>query len=449
MSIIQVSAILVVISAVLGWINKVFIGLPHAIALLVMGMVGTLGILVADYMIPQFEFARYAHQLLTSVNFFETVMIGMLSFLLFAGALHVKLDRLREQRLPIILMASVGVLISTFVVGFSFYALCWLFSIDITLLWCLAFGALISPTDPVAVLAIMKTIKVDRNLEAKIAGESLFNDGVGVIAFTVLVGIAVASDGLGVGVHGGIVNQAGGIDWWHIVEVFSIEVFGAIAFGLTAGVTVIAMMKRVDDAALETLISLALVLGTSVLCSSLHMSAPIAVVVSGLLIGNIGAKRAMSEQTRNHLFPFWTMVDEILNSVLFLLIGMEVLVILIGTESLLTSSAYTYGSVAVLCIPIVLFARFASVALPIRTLHKLRHQFAKGSIRIMTWGGVRGGVSVALALSLPYTEAKPLILMATYVVVVFSIIVQGLTVGPLVKRISREPGCMKDTSTAM
>jgi CPA1 family monovalent cation:H+ antiporter len=170
------------------------------------------------------------------------------------------------------------------------------------------------------------------------------------------------------------------------------------------------------------------------------MSAPIAVVVAGLLIGNIGAKRVMSERTRNHLFPFWEMVDEILNSVLFLLIGMEVLII---------QFAPTYIVPALLCIPLVLAARFASVAIPIRMLHRLRHQFAKGSIRIMTWGGVRGGVSVALALSLPYTEAKPLIMMATYVVVVWTIIVQGLTVGPLVKRISSEPGCMKDTSTAM
>lgn len=438
MSILQVAAILVVISAILGWVNKVFFGLPHAIALLVMGMIGTLGILFADAMIPQFEFARYAHQLMTSVNFFETVMTYMLAFLLFAGALHVNLDRLREQRLPIILMASVGVLISTFVVGFGFFAICWVAGVDIPLIWCLAFGALISPTDPVAVLAVMKTIKVDKNLETKIAGESLFNDGVGVIAFTVLVGIAVASEGLGG--SNGVVDHAGSIDWWHIAEVFSIEVFGAIAFGLAAGALVIAMMKRIDDAAIETLISLALVLGSAVFCSAMHMSAPIAVVVSGLLIGNIGAKRVMSDRTRQHLFPFWTMLDEILNSVLFLLIGMEVLIIQFAPE---------YMIPALLCIPMVLVARFLSVSLPIRMLHRLRHTFAKGSIRIMTWGGVRGGVSVALALSLPYTQSKPLIMMATYVVVVFSIIVQGLTVGPLVKRISSEPGGMKDTSTAM
>jgi len=210
MSILQVAAILVALSAGLGWLNLRFFKLPHAIALLVMGMLGTLAILFADYMIPQFEFARYAHQLLTSVNFFETVMTYMLSFLLFAGALHVNLDRLREQRLPIILMASVGVLISTFVVGFGFYALCLIFGVQISLIWCLAFGALISPTDPVAVLAVMKTIKVDKNLEVKIAGESLFNDGVGVIAFTVLVGIAVASEGIGAS-HG-VVDHSGSID---------------------------------------------------------------------------------------------------------------------------------------------------------------------------------------------------------------------------------------------
>jgi len=439
MSLIQVSAILVVLSALFGWINKVFIGLPHAIGLLVLGLLGTLAILAADYMIPQFEFARYAHTLMTSVDFFETVMTGMLSFLLFAAALHVDFNRLRSQRLPIILMASVGVIISTFVVGFGLYAAAWAMGIEIGLVWCLVFGALISPTDPVAVLAVMKTIKVDKNLEIKIAGESLFNDGVGVIAFTVLVGIAVAAEGLGIG-HSEVVDHTGSIDWWHIAEVFAVEVFGAILLGLAAGALVIAMMKKVDDAAVETLISLALVLGTSVLCSGLHMSAPIAVVVAGLMIGNIGAKRVMSERTRAHLFPFWTMVDEVLNSVLFLLIGMEVLIIQFVPE---------YALLAILCIPGVLLARFAAVAIPIYTLSRLRHQFARGSIRIMTWGGVRGGISVALALSLPYTQAKPLIMMATYVVVVFSIIVQGLTISPLVRRISREPGCMKDTSTAM
>jgi monovalent cation:H+ antiporter, CPA1 family len=437
-SLIQVSAVLVVLSAFFGWVNKVYIGLPHAIALLVMGMLGTLGILAADHMIPQLEFAHYAHQLMTSVNFFEAVMTYMLSFLLFAGALHVNLDRLREQRSAILLLASVGVLISTFVVGTFFFSICWILGLDIPLIWCLAFGALISPTDPVAVLAVMKSIKVNKNLETKIAGESLFNDGMGVVVFTVLVGIAVASDGLGVG--GEIVDQSGSIDWWHILEVFFVEVFGAIGFGLVAGATVIAMMKKVDDAAVETLISLALVLGVSVVCTSLHMSAPIAVVVAGLIIGNIGAKRVMSERTRNHLFPFWTMVDEILNSVLFLLIGMEVLIIQFAPDHFIP---------ALLCIPVVLAARFAAVSVPMRLLTRLKHQFAKGSIRIMTWGGVRGGVSVALALSLPYTEHKPLIMMATYFVVVFSIIVQGMTVGSLVRKIADEPGGMRDTSTAM
>lgn len=441
MSIVQVSAVLVVLSAVLGWFNKVYLGLPHAIALLVMGIVGSLAILLGDYLVPQLEFARYAHSLLTGIDFYEAVMTYMLSFLLFAGALHVDLDGLKEQKLPIVLMATVGVLISTFVVGTLLWLACLATGIDISLIWCLVFGALISPTDPVAVLAVMKTINVDPKLEAKIAGESLFNDGVGVIAFTVLLGIAVASEGWGVPVHAaGVVDHTGSIDWMHIARVFCVEVLGAVAFGAAAGSLAIAMMKKIDDAAVETLISLGLVLGSSVVCAAFHMSAPIAVVISGLMVGNIGAKHAMSERTRNHLFPTWNMVDELLNSLVFLMMGMEVLIVRFYSE---------FAWVAVLCVPIVLLARFASVAIPINALKGVRHQFAKGSIRIMAWGGVRGGVSVALALSLPYSSAKPLILMATYVVVVFSIIVQGLTVGPLVKRISREPGCMKDLSTAM
>jgi CPA1 family monovalent cation:H+ antiporter len=445
MTIVQVAAILVVISALLRWINKVYIGLPDAIAILVMGMVGTLSLLAADYFIPPVEFAQYVHRILTNIDFNETVMIGMLPFLLFPGALHVNLERLREQKLPIIMMATVGVLISTAIVGVLLWLVCLGLSqafglaIQAPLIWCLTFGALISPTDPVAVLAVMKTIKVDKNLEAKIAGESLFNDGVGVILFTILLAIAMSSDGYGAGEHG-IVTHTGSIDWLHVAKVFSLEVFGAIAFGLAGGMLAIAMMKRIDDAAAETMISLALVLGTSVLCSALHMSAPIAVVVAGLLIGNIGAQRAMSERTRRHLFPFWTTVDEILNSVLFLLIGMEVLIIQYVEE---------YALAALACIPIVLLARFASVAIPITLLKGVRHQFARGSVRIMTWGGVRGGVSVALALSLPYTESKVLILMATYAVVVFSIIVQGLTIGPLATRLSREPGGLKDCTSCI
>lgn len=429
MSIMEVSAVLLVLSAVIGWLNSAFLKLPHSVAMLGSGMLGSMLILAVDEIVPGFEFARYAHSLLTSVDFFETVMSGMLAFLLFAGALHVDLDRIKEMKWPIAAMASFGVVISTFVIGAVMWSVCAALELSVPFVWCLVFGALISPTDPVAVLSVLKTVQIDPKLEIKIAGESLFNDGVAVVVYTVMLAVALATQGWGGDLHGGIVDAAGKLDWLRISEVAVTEVGGAILFGTFAGVAAMEMMRRVDDAGIETLISLALVLATSVWCSDLHISSPIAVVVEGLIIGNFGPQRAMSERTRNHLFPFWTLVDEILNSVLFLLIGMEAMIIRFDEKWMVP---------AILCIPVVLLARFVSVAVPLRVLSRLKHQFATGAIRMMTWGGVRGGISVALALSLPYSEHKGLILMATYLCVVFSIIVQGLTIAPLARALTKE-----------
>lgn len=427
MTLVEIAALLVVLSAALGWANHVFIGLPHAIGLLIMGLVGSICLLAADYMMPGMTMARDLDAAIESIDFFDTVMNGMLSFLLFAAALHVDVKSLRSQRASILLMATAGVLISTAVIGIGLWLLAGLTGVDIPLAWALVFGALISPTDPVAVLSVLKTVKVPRSLQAKIAGESLFNDGVGVVAFTVMLAVALASSGA-MPVEGHkVVDVGGSMDFFVIAKVFALEVFGAVALGIATGAVALCMVRKVDDPAIATLITLALVLGTYVAATWLHFSGPIAVVLPGLVIGNWGTNTAKSKQAKDHLFPFWSMVDEILNSVLFLLIGLEVLAIRFHPD---------HAALALLCVPLVLVARYVSVSLPAGLLRGIGKKYVQGAIAIMTWGGVRGGVSVALALSLPASEYKGAILTATYVVVVFSIVVQGLTIAPLVRMLS-------------
>ncbi len=321
---------------------------------------------------------------------------------------------------------ALGVLLSTFMIAIVMALLGGLFGVELPFIWWLVFGSLISPTDPVAVLGILKTVHVPPLLRAKIAGESLFNDGVGVVVFTVMLAIA------GVGGHGPV----GVMD---IGQLFVIEALGGVVLGLVAGYIAFKMMRSLDDHNLEVMITLALVTGGYALAIKLHISGPIAMVVAGLFIGNHGAQFAMSENTREAVFGFWDLTDEILNSVLFLLIGLEVLVI--GVH-------YQYAGLALLAIPIVLAARFISVGIPIKLL-SLREKFTEGAITILTWGGLRGGISVALALSLPNNEYKPVILAITYAVVVFSIIVQGLTMQGLVKRTisdarSQDPRVLKE-----
>lgn len=437
MALLQIAALLVVLSALLGWINHVYVGLPHAIGLLLMGLAGSLCLIAADALVPGLGLAAALHAAVSQVDFFETVMNGMLSFLLFAAALHVDARALQSQKAPVILMATVSVLISTAIIGFGLWWIADLAGFSIPLPWALVFGALISPTDPVAVLSVLKNVKVPKSLEAKIAGEALFNDGVGVVTFTVLLAVALAAYGIypAPGQHE-VVTPAGGMDLFAVAQVFAVEVFGAIALGVTAGFVALAMIRKANDPAIRTLISLALVLGTYVLAASLHLSGPIAVVIPGLIIGDWGANNAISQRAKYQLFPFWTMIDEILNSVLFLLIGLEVLVIRFEASHVVA---------AVLCIPLALVARFVSVAVPVTALRAMGNKATEGAIRIMTWGGVRGGISVALALSLPETTHKATILTATYVVVVFSIVVQGLTIGPVIRTVRGcGRGCVTD-----
>ncbi len=431
----EIAALLLVLSGAFSWFNHAYIKLPHTIGLLLMALLASFGLMALQAVFPALGLTETLQSAIGQIDFNVTVMNGMLAFLLFAGALHVDMSFLKSERWAIGPMATIGVLISTFIIGTGFYWLANALGVHVPFTWAIVFGALISPTDPVAVLSILKTVNMPHSLEAKIAGESLFNDGVGVVVFSIAVAVAVASTGAGHGAEAVVadaahaVSQSSGghgndpITALSIAKLFFVEAGGGALLGAFTGWLAYRMMATIDEHSIEILISLGIVTGTYALAQRLHLSGPIAVVITGLLIGNKGAEFAMSERTRNYLFSFWEMIDEILNSVLFLLIGLEILVLGLSPK---------FGLIMLLCIPLVLAARFIAVSIPMRFLGMFK-KFTKGAIPVLTWGGLRGGISVALALSLPPVEYKPLILAATYGVVVFSIIVQGLTVKNVVK----------------
>ena len=412
-SIFNLVALLVTLAALFGYVNHRWLKLPHTIGLVVIALVVSVAILVSDAAFPALGFEATVRGMLTDIDFEDTLMKALLSFLLFAGALHVDLEALISRRWAISTMATVGIVTSTLIVaGLMFYGFA-AFGLAMPFAYCLVFGALISPTDPVAVMSILKDVKVPETLAAKIAGESLFNDGVGVVLFTVLV--AFASGG------GEAATLAGA------AELLAVEAVGGVALGLAAGYAAYRAMRAIDEHNLEVLITLALVMGTYALASRLHTSGPLAVVVAGLFIGNHGKRFAMSDATRRHIDAFWSLIDEVLNSLLFLAIGFEVVAIAITGQIV---------GAALVAIPVVLLARFVAVSLPIMVLGLWR-EFTKGAIPVLTWGGLRGGISVALALVLPSGPEKPVILAVTYGVVVFSIIVQGLTVEKVVRAVVR------------
>jgi CPA1 family monovalent cation:H+ antiporter len=404
------AAILIVLAAALGYLNHRVVHLPHTIGLVIMGAVASLAMVGADAVFPGAGLGTAVRGFLEGIDFHDALMNGMLSFLLFAGALHVDLDALMQRRWTILALATFGVLVSTAIIGTIFQWLAAAAGFEIPFLWCLVFGALISPTDPVAVMSVLKSVKVPPTLEAKIAGESLFNDGVGVVVFSILVAAAVAGgDGFSVG---------------HAAELFVVEAGGGAALGAAAGWLAYRAMKAIDEHNLEVLITLALVMGGYALAQALHVSGPVAMAVAGLLIGNHGARFAMSDVTREHVTRFWELVDEILNSVLFLLIGLEVVAIAKDAGHL---------GVGLAAIVLVLAARAVAVGLPMVALTRWT-DFTPGAFPMLVWGGVRGGISVALALSLPEGPVKDTILTATYVVVVFSVVVQGSTIRRAVRR---------------
>lgn len=414
MELFDLLSVVLVFAALTAWVNCRFLGLPTTIGVMVLALaVSGLGVLLAP---PALREATRA--LLERMDFAHALLDVLLAFLLFAGALHVKIDRLYRHKWIIGGLATIGVVVSTFMVGGLMHLTLPLLGLEARWIECLVFGALISPTDPIAVLAILKGAGVPKSLETKIAGESLFNDGIGVVVFLVVAGFAVG----GFGEHGGL-------DGVGVASLFLREVGGSLVLGLVAGWICVQLMRQVDQYQVEVLLSLALCAGLYSLAAALHSSGPLAVVVAGLMIGNQGRRLAMSTLTIERLDMFWELVDEILNVVLFVFIGMEVLILPLGSGPILAG---------LLAIPLVLLARFLSVGGAVSLLRRWR-PFTPHAVKILTWGGLRGGISVALALSLPADlPARDLIVTMTYVVVVFSIVVQGLTVGRLVRWIPEE-----------
>ena len=415
MTILQIASLLIVLAGAFGAINYLFLRLPPAIGILIVALLASFAVLLFDYVAPSFGVAAAVRSTVLEIEFSEALLEGMLGLLLFAGALHVKLADLKREWLIVMLMATIGIGLSTVIVGVGFS---WLTGMP--LLVALVFGALISPTDPVAVLGVLREADLEKSLETKIAGESLFNDGVGYVVFLVLVGIAFPHEDA----HGsGLAGAA---------QLFLQEALGGAVLGIVLGWLTFRVMRRIDDYSLEVLITLGLAFGGYELAVYLHVSAPIMAVCAGLLIGDVGSKYGMSEETRRYVDAFWRLTDEILNAVLFLMIGVEVFAVAFDFDYLIAGVA---------SIALALVARLAAVAVPILMLKPFR-SFSQGVIPIMTWGGLKGGISVALALSLPDGEWKPLILTATYIVVIFSIIVQGLTVARLAERVGRTPELM-------
>ncbi|MBB3230852.1 cation:proton antiporter [Halomonas stenophila] len=402
-------AIIVSLTAALAWLNQRLIRLPTTIGVMAIALVLSWGLQGLAWLgLPGLE-ARAADWV-ARFDFNELVMEGLLSLLLFAGALHIDLDRLRRYRWSIGFLATLGVVISTLAIGAATYGLLRLAGVELSWLYCLVFGALISPTDPIAVLGILRKAGAPVDLELRIVGESLFNDGVAVVVFTLLLGAAAGSEALTPGHAGALFLQEAG---------------GGIALGLAVGGVAYALMRSIDEYRIEVLVSLALVLGGYALALQLHVSGPIAMVVAGLLVGNKARESAMSETTRAQLDAFWELIDELLNTLLFVLLGLEVLLIPFAGWQLWVAAGL---------IPVLLGVRLVTIGLPVMLLRETLG-FRRGSARILTWGGLRGGISVALALAIPSGEARDVLLTITYLIVLFSILVQGLTIGRLVARL--------------
>jgi len=407
-------ALLLVMSAGLATLNFHVLKLPMTVGLLAGACLGTLMLISLDTLFPGVGIKPLVRAGVASIDFPTTLLRGFLAFLLFAGALQVNSADLFARKWTILALATLGTLLSTGLIGGALWLLSRRLGLALPLPWCLVFGALISPTDPVSVLDVLKRVGISRALQVIVAGESLFNDGVGVVLFTLTLSLAVP----------GHVAETGSA---HIAILFLVQAAGGALVGLALAYVAIRIMRGVDDTNVELFISLALASGTYSLAGALGTSAPIAVVAAGIVIGNLGMDRAMSEATREHLAIFWRLVEEILNALLFLLIGLELVAIDLDGRSILAMLAM---------IPIVLAARWLSVAASAWPLNMRFHSW--GPLLILTWGGLRGGLSVAMALSLPEGPAKAPILTIAYGIVVFSIVVQGLTLAPLARRVQKE-----------
>ena len=408
-----IATILIVLSAVFGYINERFLKMPLTIGLMIITIVFTLIIVI----IGQYDDTLLLREkeLITQIDFKTVLLDIMLSFLLFAGALHTNFAQLKVQRWPVFVFATAGVLVSTFLVGIGMFFVLQAINFEVDFIYCLLFGALISPTDPIAVLGILKKAGAPKKLETKIVGESLFNDGVGVVVFLTIFSIAASPTR--------VVEPA------HILELFGVEVIGGIVLGLILGWITYRLMKSIDDYEVEVIITLAAVMGGTLIAQRFHLSAPLAMVTTGLFVGNDTVRNAtMSKITEMYVDKFWELIDVFLNTILFVLIGMEMLVLTFKTD---------YIIAGLIAVPLVLVCRYLSLWLPIKFFAK-RLEFVPRTNLIMTWGGLRGGISIALALSLTETMQRELFLVVTYIIVLFSIIGQGLTVESVIKRFTKK-----------
>ena len=410
MSVFEIGAFLIGLAALFGYINYRFLRVPHTIGLVLIALAASSVLLLVEAVFPAADVDSLITGVLERIDFHETLMHGMLSFLLFAGALHVDFSALRRRYRTIGLLATLGTLVSTLLIAGGTWILAGVAGHPIPFIWALVFGALISPTDPVAVLGIFERVRVPPTLKATLAGESLFNDGMGVVVFTVVLGIAVQGSDPGL---------------LRIGELFVVEVLGGLVLGLIGGFIGYRALLRINDPNLAVLVTLAIVMVGYAVAIRLDVSGPIAMVVAGLFVGNEGMNYAVSEGSGDYLKEFWSLLDNILNSVLFLLIGLEVLII--------ARTGFTFW-VGFIVIPVTVASRWLSVVLG-TTLLRRWEIFGNAAVTVLTWGGLRGGIAVALALSLPANEYRPFILSITYVVVLFSIIVQGLTVTRVVERV--------------
>jgi CPA1 family monovalent cation:H+ antiporter len=404
MKLFNIIAILLTLSAAFGYLNHRFIRLPITIGTMLISMALSVAIVVLGHFTPLASgIEEQWLALVRSIDFDKTLLTGMLGFLLFAGALEIELEELLPRKWEVLLLATVGTAMSTMLIGAGAYGIAAWIGLPLSLLYCLLFGALISPTDPIAVLGILRAAGVPKRLESLISGESLFNDGVGVVIFVTLLGIASGGADASIG---------------RSILFFFREFGGGVLFGLALGWAAFLLLRSIDNYHVEVLITLALVTGGYALAASFHISGPIAMVIAGLLIGNHGRRLAMSERTRQHLNTFWELVDQVLNSLLFVLIGLEVLIVT------LSASIVAAGLLAVVA---ALAARFVSIGIPLAFL-KRKNEYGGRALTILTWGGLRGGIAVALALTLPRGTERDTIVAMTYIVVVFSILVQGITI---------------------
>lgn len=418
-------SVLIVLASFFAYLNLRFLKLPGTIGIMIIAMLVSVAIrLVGDQYFP--ETTQEFFQLIREFDFTEILMGAMLNFLLFAGALHINISDLREHKWPILTYASVSVVLSAFIIAGLFYTVAPMLGLEIPFIYCLLFGTLISPTDPIVVLGILKEAKVPKMIETKITGESLFNDGVAVVMFAVVLKMAT--------------DTSFDATFGSVSKLFLLEAGGGILLGALLGFTASNVMKKIDDYKVSVLITLSIVMGGFLIAKQLHFSSPLAMVIAGLIIGNYGKSVAMSETTRDYLSKFWELIDEILNAILFLFIGFELLMLPDLQEQLLLGVAAIF---------ICLLARTLAIFIPASTILR-RNTYSKGSLTTMVWGGIRGGVSIALVMSIPNSvgDIKDILLEVTYIVVLFSIVVQGLTVGKVAKKVLKndEPSNVKEAA---